>query len=289
MSQSGSYSAGGGGGGGISTLTGNSGGAIGPTAGNVTIVGTGGVLVSGNPGTSTLTISAVVGNLTFATDGTPAMPAANTINIDGSANISTNGAGSTVTISLANSPNIAGNLTVGNNLFLTNYGAGVLVSSALGAITSSTGTNGQLLIGSTGVTPTWATLTPGTGISITNAAGSITLSVAGGGNTWTVITAATLNMAVNNGYIANRAGGVAFTLPAVSAVGDSLKVTGINAGGFTISQGAGQTIYFGIAQTTTGVAGMLTSNTNRDSLEMICVIANTSWNIINAVGNLVLA
>jgi hypothetical protein len=44
--------------GGIATLTGNSGGAVGPTAGNIDIVGSGSVTVTGNPGTSTLTISA---------------------------------------------------------------------------------------------------------------------------------------------------------------------------------------------------------------------------------------
>lgn len=43
--------------GGVGTLTGNSGGAVGPTSGNINIVGTGGATVTGNPGTSTLTVS----------------------------------------------------------------------------------------------------------------------------------------------------------------------------------------------------------------------------------------
>ena len=43
--------------GGIATLTGNSGGAVGPTAGNIDIVGSGAAVVTGNPGTSTLTIT----------------------------------------------------------------------------------------------------------------------------------------------------------------------------------------------------------------------------------------
>lgn len=291
MSQSGSYGVGGGGGGGtLSTLTGNSGGAVGPTAGNINVVGGGGVLVTGNPGTSTLTITATVGNLTFATDGTSAMPVANTINIDGDAtNISTNGTGSTVTISLANSPVIAGNLSVGGTVTLSNYGLGVVQTSGAGVISSSNGTNGQLLIGNTGVAPAWNNLGSGNGIAITNGAGTITISTSGGGLAWTTVTAATQNIANNNGYVANNAGGVAFTLPATATVGSTFKITGINAGGFTISQNAGQTMFFGVASTTTGVTGMLTSNTNRDSLEAICVVANTSWNIVSAVGNLVLA
>ncbi len=48
---------GGSGGSGVQTLTGNSGGAVSPTANNINIVGSGGVTVVGNPGTSTLTVT----------------------------------------------------------------------------------------------------------------------------------------------------------------------------------------------------------------------------------------
>jgi hypothetical protein len=44
--------------GGIATLTGDSGGAVSPTGGNVNIVGGTNITVDGNPGTSTLTITA---------------------------------------------------------------------------------------------------------------------------------------------------------------------------------------------------------------------------------------
>lgn len=58
MSQIISFGQGGGGGGGdVLTLTGNTGGAVGPTGGNINVVGTGTISVAGNPGTSTLTIS----------------------------------------------------------------------------------------------------------------------------------------------------------------------------------------------------------------------------------------
>ncbi len=50
-------SGGGGGAGAVSTLTGNTGGAVGPTANNINVVGSGTIAVAGNPGTSTLTIS----------------------------------------------------------------------------------------------------------------------------------------------------------------------------------------------------------------------------------------
>ena len=50
------------GGGTLNTLTGNTGGAVPPTAGNINVVGDGTTItVAGNPGTSTLTISTIGG------------------------------------------------------------------------------------------------------------------------------------------------------------------------------------------------------------------------------------
>ena len=67
MSQAGVINVSGGGGGGtpVQTLTGNSGGAVPPTANNINVVGTGAVSVSGNPGTSTLTISVTTDSFTW--------------------------------------------------------------------------------------------------------------------------------------------------------------------------------------------------------------------------------
>lgn len=47
----------------INTLTGNVGGPVPPTAGNINVIGAGTVLVTGNPGTSTLTITVTTPNL----------------------------------------------------------------------------------------------------------------------------------------------------------------------------------------------------------------------------------
>jgi hypothetical protein len=65
MSQAGQFIPGGGPIAVVETLTGNTGGAVGPTANNINVVGSGGVLVTGNPGTSTLTITAPISTLAF--------------------------------------------------------------------------------------------------------------------------------------------------------------------------------------------------------------------------------
>jgi hypothetical protein len=55
----------------IDTITGNTGGAVGPdSSDNINLVGTGGVSVAGNPGTNTLTISASGGGITWTDEAT---------------------------------------------------------------------------------------------------------------------------------------------------------------------------------------------------------------------------
>jgi hypothetical protein len=287
MSQAGTFSAGGGGGGTLLSLTGNTGGAVGPTiGGTINVVGAGGVTVAGNAVTNTLTITAGASNLTFNTDGLPATSVAGVIHIDGDGvNISTDGAGSTVTVSLANSPTIAGSLSVGTTLTVGSLMLGVVQSSAGGLLSSSAGTNGQVLIGGNGVAPVWNNITGGAGITVTSASGSITLSSTGGSFAWSTITGATQNLVANSGYVANNAGGVAFLLPGAAALGTTFKITTINAGGFTVTQNAGQIIHLGAAATTAGVTGFLQSTANYDSIELVCTITNTTWTVLNSVGN----
>ena len=94
---------------------------------------------------------------------------------------------------------------------------------------------------------------------------------------WTVVTAATQAMTTNNGYVANRASLITFTLPATAAVGDVLPVIGINAGGWSLTQAAGQSIQIGTVSSTVGVTGSVTSQAGTDSVYLICVVANTTW------------
>lgn len=162
----------------------------------------------------------------------------------------------------------------------------VLVGGASNAITSIPLTNGQLAIGSTGADPTAATLTAGTGVSITNGAGTITLNALGGGITWTVVTGTAQAAVVNSGYIANNAGTVTVTLPSTAVVGSLVAVTGINnATGWSIAQNSGQQIFFGSSSTTT-TTGSLASTATRDTVFLLCVIANTTWNVIDSMGNI---
>lgn len=161
---------------------------------------------------------------------------------------------------------------------------GVVQTNASGDLATSAGTNGQILISDTATgTPTWATITAGVGISVTNGANSITIATSGG-TTWNEVVAGSASMAVDNGYIANNAGLVTLTLPAVATIGDGIEVTGKGAGGWQIAQNAGQTIFFGNATTTPGAGGSLASTHAKDSIRLVCVTANNDWNVLSSIG-----
>lgn len=85
------------------TLTGNTGGPVGPDgSGNINILGDGFLSVAGNPGSFTLTISddGTVAT-TFTEDSGTATPLSNNINILGGTGVDTSGAGDTITIEAA--------------------------------------------------------------------------------------------------------------------------------------------------------------------------------------------
>lgn len=165
---------------------------------------------------------------------------------------------------------------------------GLATATSAALVTNSSGvpawtgsmTNGQILIGSTGATPVPATITGTLGITVTNGAGTITISGGGGGYTWTEVTGTTQIMAANNGYITNNPALVTLTLPATAALGTTLSIAGKGAGGWKIAQNAGQQIFFGSSSTTSGATGYLQSTQQYDSIELLCITANTQWTVI---------
>lgn len=186
----------------------------------------------------------------------------------------------------SSSANVVAGLATANRAVLTTGTTGIPVLTALAV-------DGQVIIGSTAGAPAAATLTPGAGIAITN--GSNTISIAstgasGGGLVWTDVTGATQTIVAGNGYLADRGGGVAFTLPASATVGDVFRIAGVQ-GSWTVAQAAGQRIKFGSLATTAGITGSLASTNAQDSIE--CVASNTSastiWIAISSIGNITVA
>ena len=166
---------------------------------------------------------------------------------------------------------------------------GVLYSNLISPIQETVpGTNGQVLLGSSGAAPAFGTITSTGGtISFTTGANSLNMEAAGsGGFLWTEVTGTSQAMAVNSGYIANHSTLVTLTLPTVSAVGNMIKVVGKGAGGWTVTYTTNQIINFGAVNTTI-TTGSLSSTNQYDSIELVCTVANLAWTMsVGPQGNI---
>jgi hypothetical protein len=131
-----------------------------------------------------------------------------------------------------------------------------------------------------------------------NLIGSGSVSVAGnpGTNTLTVmVSSPTFAWSVKtldftavtlNGYFTNGGLRINVQLPATSAVGDTFAVSDYGGNGWEIVQATGQQIRFGTSSTTSGATGSLQSIHAGDSVFVVCVVANTIWQVVNSVGNI---
>lgn len=266
------------------TITGDSGGALSPTAGNWNLLGSGSITTSGAGSTLTTQLTGLTNHAVLVGAGTstitkvgPTATAGQVLQSAGAAAdpaFSTATYPSTTTISqilYSSAANVVSGLATANSAVLVTNSTGV-------PVWSSTMTNGQLIIGSTGATPSAATLTSGTGISITNGAASITINATGGGFTWTDVTGTSQTAAINNGYTTNNAGLVTVTLPSTAAYGSIVWIVGKGAGGWRIAQpNAGSVIHYGNQNTTTGVTGRLDSSNRYDAIQLLCTVANDEW------------
>ena len=131
-------------------------------------------------------------------------------------------------------------------------------------------------------------ITSGSNITITQSGKQITIASSasgGGGITWSVITA-DQSLTVNTGVLANKSSGtLTLTLPTTAAVGTSIRVSGMQ-NTWRVAQNASQKINFGSISTTTGTGGYLESTNARDSVELVCCVANTEWNVVSSIGNM---
>ncbi len=276
----------------ITTITGNSGGAESPSAGNFNILGTGSITVAGSANTETVQLTGITNHAVQIGAGTATLtqlgagttgqvlqtntgadPTWSTATYPSSTNINR------ILYSTAN--NVIGELATANRAVLTTGATGVPVLTALA-------TDGQLIIGSTAGVPAAATLTQGSGISITNGSNSITISATAGGLAWVDVTGTTQTIAVNTAYLANNAGLVTFTLPATAAQFSEFRIAGHGAGGWTVAQNANQQIIFGNSATTAGVTGSISSNNANDCFLAVASVggASTIWTVLSSVGNL---
>lgn len=255
-------------------LTGNSGGAVPPDGtGNINVLGNNstGINVVGMPGTFTLSIVGI---------------GATTTQIGTIATATNAQAGAQSSSSNALTPSNITSLFSTNPLPATQGGTGVANPTAhtlpvaegasnfnfLGPLT-----NGQLLVGSTGVDPVPATITAGAGISVTNGAGSITITAIGAGFAWND-NSGVFTAAKENGYFITATSTA--TLPAGPSEGDTIAFIVDTTQILTITANAGQKIRIGTALS--AAAGTAANNARGDSIELVYRSTGTTWFALNA-------
>jgi hypothetical protein len=132
---------------------------------------------------------------------------------------------------------------------------------------------------------------PGTGISISATGGDAgtgdaTISMSSSIASWVEVTGTAQTAAIDTGYILNNVALVTLTLPTTAAVGDVVAVVGKGAGGWKVAQNASQVINFVDLATTTGTGGSLASTQRYDCVELVCIVANTTWVVRSSEGNI---
>jgi hypothetical protein len=104
-----------------------------------------------------------------------------------------------------------------------------------------------------------------------------------------VITGSSQTIAKNGKYIATSIDPTIFFLP-VSGMdaGSTFRIAGFGVNGWKIKQNESQSIYFSTQHTTVGVDGEISSTSPKDSVEVVCVVANTTFSIVSSQGNLII-
>lgn len=231
----------------VDTLTGDTGGALNPTAGNINILGTANQITSAGSG-STITLS-LIG---------PYAPATYTphgvLIGEGTGPIVATTAGTDGQVLTGNTGIDPSFQAIGTKSGLTQFG--VLLAEGTGAFqATAVGATGTVLAGVTGANPTYQA------IPALNVFDS---------------TSTPVTVVVNATYIADNASALTvFNLPATAAVGTEVSIVGNGPGGWQIVANGGQTIKMNANTTTSG--GSMSSTNRYNGVTIVCTVANTTW------------
>jgi len=97
----------------------------------------------------------------------------------------------------------------------------------------------------------------------------------GGGLPFVNVSGISQSASVNVGYIIGNSSQTTVTLPATAPIGSVVAIQGKGSGGWILQGSVGQTIQVG--QTASSSGGSVTSAAAFDAIQVVCVVANTTW------------
>ena len=175
------------------------------------------------------------------------------------------GTGTFNALTVTTTATIGTTLLVGGVVTLSNLGTGVVQSGATGILTSSAGTDGQLLVADTGGSPVWAAITSAT-LVITPGAGTLNIEESGG---------------TANSYVTDLGGPVAPLVGVLDVLGGTNVTTdGTVANTITIDLDDDVTLagFLSVADDITMLGGDLTITADTDAAQTIYLHANGGTN-----------
>lgn len=258
----------------IISITGDSGGAELPSAGNFNLLGTANqISVTGSAATQTFSLIGPYTPATYTTHGV--------LMGRGTSSIVASAAGTSGQVFTSGGAGADGAYqAIGVNSALTNHG--VLLGQNNSAFVATTaGTNGQVLVGGTG-DPAFATISSAGGIAFTTGNNTLDIHTATGGFIVVNQNTSSATLAAQTMYITNNGASlVTYTLPATVAQGTVIKIVGSSVGGWKVAQNANGFINQGGQVTTVGTGGSISSTSKADSIELTAIDATTNAWIVS--------
>lgn len=162
-----------------------------------------------------------------------------------------------------------------------NIGAIIGPGNTLNTIYGNQQINGNLNINGSYTFPA-ADGTSGQAIT-TDGAGNLSFSTVSGGSgiSWSGVAGTTQAAAVNSGYVIQNGAQTTVTLPATAPLGSIVAIAGLGASGWVLQANGGQVINAGTVATSAG--GTLTSANQFDCIEVVCIVADTTWAMRSAI------
>lgn len=154
---------------------------------------------------------------------------------------------------------------------------------------------GEVLMGSFTSGVVAGTINSGTGLGSSFGVGTITLALSSSVDATvaqTTVTGSTQALVINNAYYTTYAGLCVMTLPTSAPENSVIEVIAGSSGNtFKIAQNSGQQIFYGAQNgvsvaTTSGVSGYLQSAEPNTIVRLKCIVANTTWVVVNNVNSL---